>query len=185
MTAALEHWARSRRTGSGWPNAPATAGATVTYAEALERISALAGGLRDLGVVGERPLLILARNGIDHALIAYAAMSQGMPVAPVSPQYGLTGANLARLDPRLRGAEAGRRLHRGRRLFADGLAAPALAGLPVIAGRNARPGDVRWSDLSRGRRRDRDAGPARQVPADLRLHGPAQGGDLHAPQRLA
>jgi hypothetical protein len=28
-------------------------------------------------VVDDRPLLILARNGIDHALIAYATMGQG------------------------------------------------------------------------------------------------------------
>ncbi len=92
MTAALEHWAQvapgrtwlAERSGDGWR--------TVTYPEALQRISALAGGLRGLGVVGARPLLILAGNGLDHALIAYAAMSQGMPVAPVSPQYGLKGA---------------------------------------------------------------------------------------------
>ena len=96
-TASLAHWARAapdriwlaERSGAGWR--------TVTFAEAWQRIGALAAGLRGLGVVGERPLLILARNGIEHALIAYAAMGQGMPVAPVSPQYGLPGANLARL----------------------------------------------------------------------------------------
>jgi len=66
-------------------------------ARGWKRVSALAGGLRGLGVIGTRPLLILARNGIDHAMIKYAAMSQGMPVAPVSPQYGLPGANLTRL----------------------------------------------------------------------------------------
>src|SRR5687768_4008363 len=84
--APLAHWAAAapdrvwlaERSGDGWR--------TVTFAEGWERVRALAAGLRDLGVVGERPLLILARNGVDHALIAYAAMSQGMPVAPVSPQ---------------------------------------------------------------------------------------------------
>ena len=34
-------------------------------------------------------------RGIDHALISYAAMSQRMPIAPVSPQYGLRNANPA------------------------------------------------------------------------------------------
>ena len=97
MTQALDRWAGeapgrtwlAERSGEGWR--------TVAFAEARECVRSMAGGLRELGVVGERPLLILARNGIDHALIKYAAMSQGMPVAPVSPQYGLPGANLARL----------------------------------------------------------------------------------------
>ena len=97
VTASLAHWAQAapervwlaERSGEGWR--------TVTFAEAWQRIAALAGGLREAGIVGERPLLILARNAIDHALVAYAAMGQGMPVAPVSPQYGLPGANLTRL----------------------------------------------------------------------------------------
>src|SRR5688500_14872088 len=76
-TASLAHWAAAaperiwlaERSGAGWR--------TVTFADAWQRIAALAAGLRDLGVVGDRPLLFLARNGIDHALIAYAAMGQG------------------------------------------------------------------------------------------------------------
>jgi feruloyl-CoA synthase len=83
-TASLAHWAiiapdrlwLAERSGSGWR--------TLSFAEAWQLITALAAGLRGLGVVSDRPLLILARNTIDHALIAYAAMSQGMPVAPVS-----------------------------------------------------------------------------------------------------
>ncbi|WP_369685428.1 AMP-binding protein [Phenylobacterium aquaticum] len=97
MTGPLGHWAAldpgrvwlAERSGEGWRE--------LTYGAAHEQVLALAGGLRALGVVGPRPLLILARNGLDHALIKYAAMSQGMPAAPVSPQYGLPGANLARL----------------------------------------------------------------------------------------
>src|SRR4029079_10809957 len=84
LSAPLVHWAAAapdrvwlaERSGEGWR--------TVSFAEGWERVRALAAALRELGVVGERPLLILARNGIEHALIAYAAMGQGMPVAPVS-----------------------------------------------------------------------------------------------------
>lgn len=141
-TAALAHWAAAaperiwlaERSGAGWR--------TVTFAEAWQRIGALAGGLRGLGVVGERPLLILARNGVDHALIAYAAMSQGMPVAPVSPQYGLPGANLARLAHACQALNPAAVFTEDATLFAEGLAAEVLAGLPVIALANARPGDV-------------------------------------------
>jgi feruloyl-CoA synthase len=147
MTAALEHWAKvapdrtwlAERSGDGWR--------TVTYAEALERISVLAGGLRGLGVVGKRPLLILAANGVDHALVAYAAMSQGMPVAPVSPQYGLKGANLARLTHACEVLKPAAVYTEDAAMFADGLSADALAGLPVIAARSARPGDAPLEQL--------------------------------------
>jgi len=141
-TASLADWAvaapdriwLAERSGQGWRS--------VTFAEAWQRIAALAGGLRELGVVGDRPLLILARNHIDHALIAYAAMGQGMPVAPVSPQYGLAGANLARLTHACEALNPAAVFTEDAALFADGLSAGILAGLPVIAAANARPGDV-------------------------------------------
>lgn len=141
-TAALAHWAQAapdrvwlaERSGDGWR--------TVTFGEAWQRLTALAGGLVDLGVVGERPLLILARNHIEHALIAYAAMSQGLPVAPVSPQYGLPGANLTRLGHACQALNPVAVFTEDAALFADGLAAEALSGLPVIAAANARPGDI-------------------------------------------
>jgi feruloyl-CoA synthase len=142
VTASLSHWAAAapdriwlaERSGEGWR--------TVTFAEAWRRIAALAGGLHELGIVGERPLLILARNAIDHALIAYAAMGQGMPVAPVSPQYGLPGANISRLTHACEVLKPAAVYTEDAALFAEGLAAEVLAGLPVIAAANPRPGDV-------------------------------------------
>ncbi|MDZ4376507.1 MAG: feruloyl-CoA synthase [Phenylobacterium sp.] len=149
-TAPLAHWAEAapdrvwlaERSGEGWR--------TVIFAEAWQRIAVLAGGLRDLGVVGDRPLLILARNHIEHALIAYAAMGQGLPVAPVSPQYGLKGANLTRLAHACEALKPAAVFTEDAALFADGLSAEALSGLPVIAAANARPGDVTLEDLYRG-----------------------------------
>ena len=79
----------AERDGEGWR--------TVTYAQAARQVSALAGGLQALGLKRGDCLLILARNGVDHALISYATMSLGAAVAPVSPQYGLAGADLSRL----------------------------------------------------------------------------------------
>jgi feruloyl-CoA synthase len=147
MTAALEHWAQAapdrvwlaERSGEGWR--------TVTFAEAWQRIAALAGGLRELGVTGVRPLIILSRNRVDHALIAYAAMGQGLPIAPVSPQYGLPGANLARLALACEVLNPGAVFTEDAAQFADGLSCEALAGLPVIAAANARPGDTPLSRL--------------------------------------
>ena len=147
-TASLAHWAEAapdrvwlaERSGAGWR--------TLTFAEAWQWIGALAAGLREMGVVGERPLLILARNTIDHALIAYAAMGQGMPVAPVSPQYGLKGANLTRLTHACQVLRPVAVYTEDAALFADGLAADVLAGLPVIASSNPRPGDRLLDTLS-------------------------------------
>jgi feruloyl-CoA synthase len=159
MTASLEHWAAAapdrvwlaERSGEGWRR--------VTYAEAAQQVAVLAGALRELGVVGTRPLLMLAMNGIDHALIKYAAMSQGMPVAPVSPQYGLKGANLARLAHAVEILKPAAVFADDAALFADGLGADCLAGLPVIAAANPRPGDVPLERLFQARAQAATATP--------------------------
>jgi feruloyl-CoA synthase len=119
----------------------------VTYAEAKAKIEALAGGLAGLGLSRGQPLLILARNGVDHALIAYAAMSLGAPAAPVSPQYGLKGADLTRLRHAVERLKPAAVYADDAEAFGDALAAPFLAGLPIVVSRNARPGDVAFDDL--------------------------------------
>jgi feruloyl-CoA synthase len=149
--APLDHWAAAtpdrvwlaERSGDGWR--------AVDFREAREQVAVLAGGLREAGVVSDRPLLILARNGVDHGLIKYAAMSQGMPVAPVSPQYGLPGANLARLTHAVEVLKPAAVYTEDATLFADGLGAACLAGVPVIAGKNARPGDIPLERLLRAK----------------------------------
>ncbi len=146
-TAPLARWAAeaperiwlAERDGEGWR--------TVTYARAAEQVAALAGGLKGLGLSRGQPLLILARNGIDHALIAYAAMGLGMPVAPVSPQYGLKGADLTRLEHAVERLKPAAVYADDAEAFGDALAAPFLAGLPVVVSRNARPGDVAFDEL--------------------------------------
>ena len=159
MTASLAHWAEAapdrawlaQRSGEGWR--------TVSYAEAWARVRSLAGGLREAGIVSERPLLILSANAIDHALVKYAAMSQGMPAAPVSPQYGLKGANLARLTHACEVLKPAAVYAEDPALFEDGLGADALAGLPVVAGRNARSGDIPLERLYRARAAEPTARP--------------------------
>jgi feruloyl-CoA synthase len=120
---------------------------TVTYGEAAYHIARLAGGLASLGLSRDKPLLILARNGIDNALIGYAAMSLGAPIAPVSPQYGQRGADLTRLASAVERLKPAAVYVDDAETFADALAAPCLAGLPVVASRNARPSDVEFEAL--------------------------------------
>ena len=160
MTAALEHWAvkapqrvwLAERSGAGWR--------TLTFAEAAEEVRAIAGGLAELGVVGAGPLLVLAHNGIDHALIAYAAMSQGMPVAPVSMQYGLKGANPERLARALEILKPAAVYTDEAALFAEGLAQPGLQGATVIAATPSRPEQVPLERLRRAAARAAQAQPA-------------------------
>jgi feruloyl-CoA synthase len=149
MTAALERWAEiapqrvwlAERSGGGWR--------TVSFGEAWERIGALAAGLASLEIPADRPLLVLARNGIDHALIAYAAMGQGIPVAAVSAQFGLPGANLARLTHACRLLKPAAIYAEDAALFGTGLSAEVVEGLPVVAGASARARDLSLEALYR------------------------------------
>jgi feruloyl-CoA synthase len=129
----------AERDGEGWR--------TISYADAKTKVAALAGGLANLGLSRGQPLLILARNGIDHALIAYAAMSLGAPAAPVSPQYGLKGADLTRLQHAVERLKPAAIYADDAEAFGDALAAPFLAGLPVVVSRNVRAGEVAFDDL--------------------------------------
>ncbi|HYG26318.1 MAG TPA: AMP-binding protein, partial [Caulobacteraceae bacterium] len=125
----LAFWAKAapervwlaERSGEGWR--------TVTYGEANEMVAAIAGGLPlERGQV----LLILARNGIDHALVAYAAMSLGAAIAPVSPQYGLFG-DYARLEHACAVLAPSAVYVDDVQAFAGALETPFLGGLPVIS----------------------------------------------------
>ena len=132
-------WLAERNAEGGWR--------TVTYAQAADQVMQLAGGLLSLGLERGKPLLILARNGIDHALISYAAMMLGAPVAPVSPQYGLKGADLSRLAFAVERIKPAMVYVDDAEDCSEALAAPFLAGLPVVASRNARPSDQPFETL--------------------------------------
>jgi feruloyl-CoA synthase len=141
VNAALDHWAvaapdrvwLAERSGEGWR--------TMAYAEARERVARLASSLLGLGFGPGRPLLILARNSIEHALVAYAAMRIGAPIAPVSPQYGQKGADPSRLAHAAALLKPHGVLVEDAAAVADALASDALAGMLTLAIRGARPGD--------------------------------------------
>ena len=141
VNAALDHWAvaaptrvwLAERRGEGWR--------TISYAEAREQVARLASSLMGLGFGPGRPLLILARNGIEHALVAYAAMRIGAPIAPVSPQYGQKGADPSRLAHAAALLKPHGVLVDDAAAVEDALASDALAGVVTLAVRNARAGD--------------------------------------------
>lgn len=67
------------RAGDGWR--------TLRYSEALAQVRELASWLLSQGLSQEKPLAILSGNSIDHAVLSLAAMSVGIPVAPISAAY--------------------------------------------------------------------------------------------------
>jgi feruloyl-CoA synthase len=155
----LAHWAEAapdrlwlaERAGEGWRS--------VNYLEGWRRVRAVTGGLAAMGLERGSPLLVLARNGVDHALIAFAAMALGIPVAAVSPQYGLAGADLSRLAHAVDLIRPGAVLVDDPAAFSAALEADFLAGLPVIATRGAWPGAVFIDTLLAGTPMDLVARP--------------------------
>lgn len=90
ITERLEHWATqapdrtflAQRDADGqWRH--------ITYAETLARVRRIAQGLLDRELSPERPIAILSGNGIEHGLLALAAMYVGVPYAPIAPAYSL------------------------------------------------------------------------------------------------
>ncbi len=57
---------------------------TLTYGEARTRARRIAQGLLDAGASSERPVLIVAANGIAHALLTVASHEIGVPTIPVA-----------------------------------------------------------------------------------------------------
>jgi feruloyl-CoA synthase len=90
LTEKLEHWAAHApdRTFLA-QRGPDGAWRTLTYADALARTRRIAQALIDRELSEERPLVILSGNGIEHGLLALAAMYAGVPYAPIAPAYSL------------------------------------------------------------------------------------------------
>ena len=102
MLAPLVYWAVARPDqvflAQRDPDDPAKPGwQTVTYADALSQVRALAQGFLDAGAGPDSPVMILSRNAIEHALVMYAAMWAGSPVVPVTPAYATLSEDFARL----------------------------------------------------------------------------------------
>jgi feruloyl-CoA synthase len=71
---------------------------TLTYADALNSVGRISQSLLNRRLSPERPILILSGNGIDHALLALAAMHVGVPYAPIAPAYSLQARDYATLQ---------------------------------------------------------------------------------------
>jgi feruloyl-CoA synthase len=76
---------------------PTGAWRRITYGDAARAVNAIAQSLLDRRLGPERPVAILAENGIDHALVMLGAMHIGVPVVPISTAYARMSQDFGRL----------------------------------------------------------------------------------------
>ena len=98
LTQRLEHWAKAapdrvflaqRAANGSWRK--------LTYAEALSQVRGIAQSLLTRRLSAERPIAILSGNDIEHALLGMAAMTIGVPYAPISVPYSLMSSDFGKL----------------------------------------------------------------------------------------
>ncbi|WP_163014841.1 feruloyl-CoA synthase [Pseudomonas viridiflava] len=70
---------------------------TVSYAEMLDSVRAIAQSLLKYELSAEKPLALLSGNDIEHLQIALGAMYAGIPYCPVSPAYSVLSQDYAKL----------------------------------------------------------------------------------------
>ncbi len=94
----LEHWAKAapdrvflgqRDTDGNWR--------TLTYAQVLSHVKRIGAALLRRGLSADKPIAIISGNDIEHALLALAAMTVGIPYAPISPAYSLLSTDFGKL----------------------------------------------------------------------------------------
>jgi feruloyl-CoA synthase len=141
LTERLVHWAKAapervflaQRDASGvWR--------TLTYADALTKVRAIAAALLARGLSPERPIAILSGNDIEHALIGLAAMHVGIPYAPISVPYSLLSKDFGRLKTIIEVLQPGLVFAANGTAFARAIAAAVPPGIEVAVTTNP-PGD--------------------------------------------
>ena len=94
----LDRWAREAPDRTFLVEQTPTGQRSISYGETRTSVLLLAEGLLSYELGPERPLAILAENGIDHALIMLAALYVGIPVAPIAPAYALQSIDYVKLS---------------------------------------------------------------------------------------
>ena len=133
----LDHWAREAPTRIFMVEQTRTGERCISYREAQEAVLLLAEGLLDCGLGPDRPLAILAANGIDHALVMLAALCVGIPIAPIAPAYALQSIDYAKLHYAFKLLTPGTVVVDDGELYRKAIEHALNAGIPTIALRNA------------------------------------------------
>jgi feruloyl-CoA synthase len=141
LTERLTHWAKAapkriflaqRDDAGGWR--------TMTYAETLRAVDAIAAGLLQRNLSPDRPLAILSGNDIEHALMALAAMHVGIPYAPISVPYSLLSTDFGKLKAIMQLLSPGLVFAANGTAFARAIAAAVPASAEVVVTAHPPPG---------------------------------------------
>ncbi len=108
----------------------------ITYAEARQKVDAIAQSLIERGLSAERPVMILSGNSIEHALLMLACFTAAIPVAPISVAYSLQSQDHEKLKHIAGLLTPGLVYVADTAPFAKALAALDLKGVEIVAGRN-------------------------------------------------
>ncbi|MBR0988312.1 AMP-binding protein [Bradyrhizobium liaoningense] len=137
----------------------------ITYSEAWSQVQAVGQSLLDLGAKPADKLAILSGNSIENAVVSFAAMSIGVILASISPNYTLMPGGLARLKdiaevlrPSFVFVQSGREFSAGRTI-------PELAPATWISVDGA-PDTVPFRTLTARTACDGFAGASRAVSCD-------------------
>ena len=147
----LDHWAEQTPHRTFMVEQTKTGERIISYALARDAALALAEGLLGCGLAPERPLAILAANGIDHALIMLAALYVGIPVAPIAPAYALQTNDYIKLSHAFRVLTPGMVVVEDGTLYREAIEHCLDPHVPVIALRNSSAAP-NMSDLASLRR---------------------------------
>lgn len=137
----------AERSGEGWR--------TVTYAQTLEEVRAIAASLLGLGLGPDRPIVVLSNNSVDHGLLALAAQYVGVPLVPLAEQYSLIAGAHGRLAGIVEQVRPGAVFVADTQKFASALALDIFAGATVLASRG--DGAITLDTLRQGQAIDADA----------------------------
>ena len=122
-----------------------------SYGDLAAAAQAAGQGLLDLGLRPGAPLLILSGNSVDHLVVSLAAMTAGIPVAPVSTAYSLLSSDHARIREITALIRPGGVFAEDADQFSPALDALDALGEPrppvVLASRGRRGGYRRLADL--------------------------------------
>jgi feruloyl-CoA synthase len=95
----LAHWATAAPDRVFLAQRDAVAGwRTMSYAQSLMAVRALAAALLQRGLSAARPAAILSGTDIEHALLGLAAMHVGIPYAPISVPYSVLSQDFGKLN---------------------------------------------------------------------------------------
>jgi feruloyl-CoA synthase len=140
LTERLTHWAKAapdrtflaqRDAGGAWR--------TMSYAETLAAVPALAAALLARGLSAERTVAILSGNDIEHALLGLAAMHVGIPYAPISVPYSLLSQDFGKLRTIVEILSPGLVFAANGAAFARAIAAVVPRDVEVVVAANPPP----------------------------------------------